>query len=209
MCGCARSIAGVSVDAAGSIATAGKNPGRGSHDFRRPFFYELTPDFNPTIGRYSTPPGSSRASSRDVWMTEPREGDGAGEQAPFPSGRYPATGTVARRLREGLVTPLPGGHGKPIGGHYAPSARSFAGLGLARLPRPWKRGPEACVSSFGRGCEPRWSAERRPRSREGTRLLKDWCATRCSIPSIFPRGKEEGRQRTRRCQKHGRFRLPA
>jgi len=34
---------------------------------------------------------------------------GAGEQAPFSSGRYPATGSVARRLRAWLVTPLPGG----------------------------------------------------------------------------------------------------
>jgi hypothetical protein len=85
-----------------------------------------------------------------------------------------------RRLRAGLVTPLPGGPGTPLGRHYGRSARSFAGLGALQwlriakassaqkgmVPSPPK--PQGKPGNAGPGTEkPRWSAERRPHSSQG------------------------------------------
>jgi hypothetical protein len=78
-----------------------------------------------------------------------------------------------RRLRAGLVTPHPGGPG-PDRGALRPLREELAGLGLASMPRPRKRGPGVCISGLGRRCEPRWSAERRAPVVNGCPRRKAW-----------------------------------
>jgi hypothetical protein len=92
-----------------------------------------------------------------------------------------------RRPRAWFAATHPGGPGTPPGGHYDPSARSFAGLGLRPMgfrrglrgktgaepllqepAETWRRNQEArtrglCLTAKAGGAKPRWSAERRPR----------------------------------------------
>ena len=55
-----------------------------------------------------------------------------------------------RRPRAGLVSLHPGGLGTPLVRHYDRAARCFAGLGLARWPRPRKRGPGTDIAAMER-----------------------------------------------------------
>ncbi len=128
-----------------------------------------------------------------------------------------------RRPRAGTnVPPHPGGPGTPPGGHYDPSARSFAGLGLRPIgfrrglrgktglgpllqePRrrpaqkPGSADPGPVSLAKAGGAKPRWSAGRRPRSWQQERgKTEDWCAARCSIPSLCARGKNGPARRGR------------
>ena len=95
-----------------------------------------------------------------------------------------------RRLRAGFVTPLPGGPGNRPGGIMTPPrAARWTGTGRkassqeARTRRLclWRE-PEA----RSRDGAPRGA--RVPGDRDAARR-KDWCATRCSIPSPFARGE--------------------
>ena|SRR6185437_9412770 len=110
-----------------------------------------------------------------------------------------------RRLRAGLVTPLPGGPGTPLGRHYGRSARSFAGLGALQwlriakassaqkgmVPSPPK--PQGKPGNAGPGTEkPRWSAERRPHSSQGNAARrKTGAPLGAPSPRLFAGRKKE------------------
>ena len=89
----------------------------------------------------------------------------------------------------------------PTGGHYDPSARSFAGLGLAATPRPRKRGPGDRNRRSGapRGASSRSQGTRRRLAsvsggRAGrSRGLASPCISRRSAPPCPP--KPVGRRR--------------